>query len=460
MNSNGKITAPVSLHADVYPVLGITKSGTYYDTGYACGNSHGKINKLSARKPYRTGGPEGLTDAQIQQMAYGMSPVGFQMASIRGSEGSTASLLWGQWQPPRPGTDWCRILDFEGYDHAHQVESIAEVRLYNSQNPNSQLPVVVRDVDLDYYTCGYYGMLRLNRDAQVDLLKMTAPSGIRVRFADMYLTLIIGANINGLNAGAESVWAQADNTLGIQLGTSRTEATVYLNTGTRGFKEMLDINSAQNIVVLALAPVKWTENNGSELYSLAMYSNATRGILWNSGYATYGDGQGGGTRPDYVMYGHLAGLTNRVSLQSNTDDGQGTIFILYTGSYPSVYVTDGGGGRSGLEVGIAIHYEVRDEEGMTTAASGSDRMTQLLLMDGPGYQTFVDGPSESPWNGRMGVLVRLGNYYPGRKYSVRCRFLVYTQRPSGAVDPVNFRSDGQGLGVETEWFDAGTVTVR
>lgn len=50
-NSNGVITAPVSLHADVYPVLGISKVGDFYDVGYACSNVHGKINKWSLYKP-------------------------------------------------------------------------------------------------------------------------------------------------------------------------------------------------------------------------------------------------------------------------------------------------------------------------------------------------------------------------------------------------------------------------
>ena len=45
-HSNGKITAPVGLDSDVYPTLGIGATSNGYDLGYACANTHGKINNL------------------------------------------------------------------------------------------------------------------------------------------------------------------------------------------------------------------------------------------------------------------------------------------------------------------------------------------------------------------------------------------------------------------------------
>ena len=45
-HSNGKITAPVGLDSDVYPTLGIGPTSDGYDLGYACANTHGKINLL------------------------------------------------------------------------------------------------------------------------------------------------------------------------------------------------------------------------------------------------------------------------------------------------------------------------------------------------------------------------------------------------------------------------------
>lgn len=43
-HSNGKITAPINLGDDVYATLGIGAIGIGYDLGYACANTHGKIN--------------------------------------------------------------------------------------------------------------------------------------------------------------------------------------------------------------------------------------------------------------------------------------------------------------------------------------------------------------------------------------------------------------------------------
>ena len=119
MNSNGKISAPISLHADVYAVLGLTKTGTYYDTGWVCGNSHGRINKWSKKKPIRYAQPGELTDAQFKgttaDNAQGIY-YGLKVASQAGLLEQLHSVNW-DYLPPRPGTDWCRLTDFNGYDH-------------------------------------------------------------------------------------------------------------------------------------------------------------------------------------------------------------------------------------------------------------------------------------------------------------------------------------------------------
>ena len=52
-HSNGKITAPINLDADVFATLGIGSVGGDYDLGYACANTHGKINPWARYKPVR-----------------------------------------------------------------------------------------------------------------------------------------------------------------------------------------------------------------------------------------------------------------------------------------------------------------------------------------------------------------------------------------------------------------------
>lgn len=118
-NSNGKITSPVSLHADVYPVLGLAKTGTFYDTGWVCGNSHGRINKWSKHKPIRYNTPAELTDAQFRGTTADNSNGIYYGLKTSSAAGRLDQLHDADWEylPPVPGTDWCRLTDFVGYDH-------------------------------------------------------------------------------------------------------------------------------------------------------------------------------------------------------------------------------------------------------------------------------------------------------------------------------------------------------
>ena len=59
MNNNGIISAPIGLQPDVYGVLGLVKTGTYYDVGYVCSNEHGRTNKWARYKPVRFNSPAG-----------------------------------------------------------------------------------------------------------------------------------------------------------------------------------------------------------------------------------------------------------------------------------------------------------------------------------------------------------------------------------------------------------------
>lgn len=113
-NQNGIITAPVSLHADVYPVLGLAKTGTFYDLATVCANAHGRINKWSKRKPVRYNSPAELTEEQFRDALYGMN---ITYSSDLDTVINAAKK--GDWDylPPRPGTDWSRLTDFINYNH-------------------------------------------------------------------------------------------------------------------------------------------------------------------------------------------------------------------------------------------------------------------------------------------------------------------------------------------------------
>lgn len=139
MNSNGYITAPISLKDDVYGVLGIAPSGAYYDVAEACTSS--KINKWSKYKPYITsnnsyeaipynttsfvGGnvtvdPSASTNATWPTF-WGLVP----SSSITDKSGkSLREFLFSKFQQfdwiylqPVKNTNWMRLTDFEYYRH-------------------------------------------------------------------------------------------------------------------------------------------------------------------------------------------------------------------------------------------------------------------------------------------------------------------------------------------------------
>lgn len=102
-NSAGIITAPVSLAADVYSVLGLDKTSSGYDLAYACSNSHGKINQWSLKKPVCYDSPVLDVDAS-----------GFE---VEPATSDSKTQFYFRYNPPTPGTDWCRLGDFNGYNH-------------------------------------------------------------------------------------------------------------------------------------------------------------------------------------------------------------------------------------------------------------------------------------------------------------------------------------------------------
>ena len=118
-NSNGKITAPVSLHADVYPVLGLNKTGTYYDIGHANGNTHGQTNPWAKYKPERVNTPAEITLDQRKDNNCGLTP--YLVSTLSGLadayEQHPEDMHGWTYSPPRPGTDWCRLTDWDGYNH-------------------------------------------------------------------------------------------------------------------------------------------------------------------------------------------------------------------------------------------------------------------------------------------------------------------------------------------------------
>lgn len=116
-HSNGKITAPVGIDADIAPVLGVGN----YDLGYLCRNTHGKINKWAKYKPVRQ--PWMDERAGYWKAADGGCGITLPVYTAPGtlSSGFLKDLFAGVTWPYDPPTGGdaspFRALDFNGYNH-------------------------------------------------------------------------------------------------------------------------------------------------------------------------------------------------------------------------------------------------------------------------------------------------------------------------------------------------------
>lgn len=118
-HSNGKITAPINLDGDVFATLGIGSVDGDYDLGYACANTHGKINPWALYKPVRY---ESLAPGENEKWWQGwdgncgVKP--FQMAGYWDApKHADGSMNGWEYTPPTGGKFPFRLTDFNGYNH-------------------------------------------------------------------------------------------------------------------------------------------------------------------------------------------------------------------------------------------------------------------------------------------------------------------------------------------------------
>lgn len=181
-NSNGKITAPVSLHADVYPVLGLVKTGTYYDVGYAVMNEHGQINMDSLFKPYEYAGPNNAN------FLHGGDDGCYGYDIPMTTNSSVESIMGTLWEfRPVQENGYKRLLDFEGYNHRVRYE----------QSPwGAELigdPLEGDDIKVSFTTGNLSGLL--------------SPHNMEI-FQDCYMAIQIFGNTGDNPVGNTFRWAQ------------------------------------------------------------------------------------------------------------------------------------------------------------------------------------------------------------------------------------------------------------
>lgn len=101
-----KLVAPIGLQ-EVYALLGVAKTSTYYDVATICSSE--RINMWARNKPMRVDTPLELTETQKHNAAFGLN------ATFSNSQ----NPVW-EYLPIRVGTDWSRLTDFVGYDHSSE----------------------------------------------------------------------------------------------------------------------------------------------------------------------------------------------------------------------------------------------------------------------------------------------------------------------------------------------------
>lgn len=147
-NNNGIITRPgIGLEPDIYGTLGVGRYNGLFDTGYICGNQHGKTNPCAKFKPTRAGtGPD--TPADWWRGADGMCGFDIPRYDTLGNldMGFIHDLISGAaawtYLAPRPGVDFCRTTDFEGYNHyAGEIFGVIEADTYITSTGSGTLVI-------------------------------------------------------------------------------------------------------------------------------------------------------------------------------------------------------------------------------------------------------------------------------------------------------------------------------
>lgn len=117
--SGSRIVPPISLR-EVYTLMGVTPTNGIHDLAYICGNRHLRTNPWALYKPERVNTPAEITLAQRKANNCGLTP--YLVSTLSGladayQQHDTDMHGW-IYNAPRPGTDWCRLTDFVGYNHA------------------------------------------------------------------------------------------------------------------------------------------------------------------------------------------------------------------------------------------------------------------------------------------------------------------------------------------------------
>lgn len=251
--SNGKITAPISA-SDPYMVIGVGQYNGVYDVAYICGNTHGKINKLAKYKPVKVNTQVEITDTQRNGVRFGLTIPLRQMADI------IKSSPW-VYNPPVPGTDWCRLTDFIGYNH----NAIAPVKV------NMPTELKTNGSNLENYL--FTPTIGINTGAGVawDSATCLSVQNVFDGYMNYYPTIIL------YHAAGERYYVKsADKTLQEYINSNQLTIPVIINISDTPFYDMTDGQQIQCIYTMCANKYNGAETYGGNAVSFEYNTNADR----------------------------------------------------------------------------------------------------------------------------------------------------------------------------------------
>lgn len=253
-NSNGVISAPINIASDVYSVLGLGAYNGWYDVAYACGNEHGKINKLAKYKPVKVNTPAEITDTQRNGVRFGLTIPLRQMDDI------ITSSPW-TYNPPIAGTDFSRLTDFIGYNH----NAIAPVKV------NMPTELKTNGSNLENYlftpTIGINTGAGTEWDSATCLSVQNAFDG----YLNYYPTVILY-----YAAGERYYVKSADKTLQEYINSNQLTIPVIINISDTPFYDMTNGQQIQCIYTMCANKYDGAETYGGNAVSFEYNANADR----------------------------------------------------------------------------------------------------------------------------------------------------------------------------------------
>lgn len=283
-----KIAAPVGIE-DVRRILGISST----DVKTLCTSP--KINKYSRYKPYAIGSYATLTDEELTDVNYDMTPKYIRLVDYVAADLGIAP--WGQ--ASGIGTsNFGRLSDFDGYDHA-SVKSVNNVRIYSTAGENYTKPI---------YTDGTQRREGLIGEVDIQFTNglifddfVMSIGNAKQKIGDYYLTLLLTSQ----DIGSGTFWIAQDIRPIKEYNGRKAMVTMYTTNIPRNDLDGL----GPNFVAVGLCPKmtisdSYQVNDSSipSIVSLDIWADNFKHIVYNEDTVMAGTGGAGGQPIVHYVY--------------------------------------------------------------------------------------------------------------------------------------------------------------